>query len=157
MLSQLPEAADTGLIWSVLMHDIAKPVTASRDDDGCIRLAMKTGTDMARAILNRLRFPNAEIGTVTSCVRYHMQLKDAREMRTATLRKLFLRSVFATELELHRLDCLSSSGRLIILNSCRQSSVSKSTGAAAAAARRQRPDCACKRPARVRGVVEGGA
>ncbi len=114
MLSQLPEDADTGLIWSVLMHDIAKPVTASRDDDGRIRFFghEKTGTDLARAILNRLRFPNVEIDAVTTCVRYHMQLKDAREMRTATLRKLFLRPVFATELELHRLDCLSSSGRL---------------------------------------------
>ena len=49
---------------------------------------------------------------MTTCVRFHMQLKDAREMRAATLRKLFLRSVFATELELHRLDCLSSFGRL---------------------------------------------
>ena len=50
MLSQLPEDADTGLIWSVLMHAIAKPVTASRDDDGRIRfLAMKNQTDLARA------------------------------------------------------------------------------------------------------------
>ena len=114
MLNQLPEDADTALIWSVLMHDIAKPVTMSRDGDGRIRFFghEKIGADMARDILNRLRFPKVEIDAVTTCVRFHMQLKDAREMRTATLRKLFLRPVFATELELHRLDCLSSSGRL---------------------------------------------
>ena len=44
--------------------------------------------------------------------RHHMQLKDAQQMRTATLRKLFFRPVFEMELSLHRLDCLASSGQL---------------------------------------------
>ena len=114
MLSKLPEDADTGLVWSVLMHDIAKPETFSRDDDGLIRFFGhdKIGTDMARAILNRLRFPKVEVDAVTTCVRHHMQLKDAQQMRTATLRKLFFRPVFEMELSLHRLDCLASSGQL---------------------------------------------
>ena len=114
MLSQLPETVSIELSWSVLMHDIAKPVTFSCDDDGRIRFFghEKIGEDMARAILNRLRFTNAEVAAVTTCVRYHMQMKDAQQMRTATLRKLFLRPTFPIELELHRLDCLSSSGRL---------------------------------------------
>ena len=114
MLSQLPDTASIELSWSVLMHDIAKPVTFSCDDDGRIRFFghEKIGVDMARAILKRLRFANAEVAAVTTCVRHHMQMKDAQQMRTATLRKVFLRPTFPTELELHRLDCLSSSGRL---------------------------------------------
>ena len=62
--------------------------------------------------MKRLRFPKKVIDAVAGCVRHHMQLKDAQRMRTATLRKLFLRPYFMTELELHRIDCLCSSGNL---------------------------------------------
>jgi poly(A) polymerase len=41
-----------------------------------------------------------------------MQLKDAQQMRRATLRKLFLRPTLPVELALHRLDRLASTGRL---------------------------------------------
>ena len=113
MLSHLPADAGTTLIWSVLMHDIAKPATLSRDG-GRIRFLghEKVGATMALEIMNRLRFPKAESAAVKTCVRHHMQLKDAQEMRPATLRKLFLRPTFPVELALHRLDSLASSGKL---------------------------------------------
>ena len=41
-----------------------------------------------------------------------MQFKDVLQMRRSTLRRILLRSTFPTELELHRLDCLGSHGRL---------------------------------------------
>jgi poly(A) polymerase len=41
-----------------------------------------------------------------------MQFKDALQMRKSTLRRLLLRPTFPLELELHRLDCLGSHGRL---------------------------------------------
>jgi poly(A) polymerase len=41
-----------------------------------------------------------------------MQFKDARQMRQSTLRRLLMRPTFPLELELHRLDCLGSHGRL---------------------------------------------
>ncbi len=113
MLSHLPADAGTTLIWSVLMHDIAKPATLSRDG-GRIRFLghEKVGATMALEIMNRLRFPKAESAAVKTCVRHHMQLKDAQQMRPATLRKLFLRPTFPVELALHRLDSLASSGKL---------------------------------------------
>ena len=113
MLSHLPADAGTPLIWSVLMHDIAKPATLSRDG-GRIRFLghEKVGATMALEIMNRLRFPKAESAAVKTCVRHHMQLKDAQQMRPATLRKLFLRPTFPVELALHRLDSLASSGKL---------------------------------------------
>ena len=114
MLSKLTVTASTELIWSVLMHDIGKPATFSRDGNGKIRFFSheKKGEDIARRVMRRLRFPKNSIDVVATCVRYHMQLKDAKNMRIATLRKLFLRPYFMTELELHRIDCLCSSGRL---------------------------------------------
>ena len=113
MLSQLPADAGTTLIWSVLMHDIAKPATLRRDE-GRIRFLghEKVGAVMTLEIMNRLRFPKAESATVRTCVRHHMQLKDAQQMRPTTLRKLFLRPTFPVELALHRLDSLASTGKL---------------------------------------------
>jgi poly(A) polymerase len=69
---------------------------------------------MAEEILTRLRFPRIQIETVTEVVRHHMQFKDAPRMRPATLRRMLLRETFPLELELHRLDCLGSHGRLDI-------------------------------------------
>ena len=100
---------------AVLLHDIAKPVTASRDAaSGSIHFYghERIGADMAKEILERLRFPRKQIEEIVKAVRYHMQFKDAPDMRKSTLRRLLLRPTFPLELELHRLDCLGSHGRL---------------------------------------------
>ncbi len=117
MLHHLPANADPSLPWAVLLHDVAKPVTTSRDaDTGEIHFFAheKVGAEMSEAILERLRFPRKQIEQVVQAVRYHMQFKDAREMRKSTLRRLLLRPTFPLELELHRLDCLGSHNRLDI-------------------------------------------
>ena len=115
MLAQLLPDADPLLSWAVLMHDIAKPLTASRDEQtGSIHFYEheKIGADLAEKILARLRFPNGQIETVVAAVRHHMQFKDALKMRKSTLRRLLLRETFPLELALHRLDCLGSHRRL---------------------------------------------
>ena len=114
MLSKLTVTASIELIWSVLMHDLGKPATFSRDGNGQIGFFghEKKGEDITRRVMSRLRFPKNTIDVVVTCVRSHIQLKDAQNMRIATLRKLFLRHHFMTELELYRIDCLCSSGRL---------------------------------------------
>ena len=43
-----------------------------------------------------------------------MRFKDAPEMRKATLRRMLMQPSFRMELELHRLDCLGSHGRLAV-------------------------------------------
>jgi poly(A) polymerase len=62
--------------------------------------------------LTRLRFPKKQIEEIVACVRQHMQFKDVKQMRKATLRRLLMRKTFPLELELHRLDCLGSHGDL---------------------------------------------
>ena len=49
---------------------------------------------------------------IATTVLHHMQFKDARQMRKATLRRMLLRETFPLELQLHRLDCLGSHRRL---------------------------------------------
>jgi tRNA nucleotidyltransferase/poly(A) polymerase len=117
MLSQLPPKSDPSLSWAVLLHDVAKPVTASKDaSTGSIHFYghERIGADMAKRILERLRFPRIQIEDVCHAVRYHMQFKDVPQMRKSTLRRLLLRPTFPLELELHRLDCLGCHGHLDI-------------------------------------------
>lgn len=115
MLEHLPKDPDPLLPWAVLMHDVAKPVTASHDPQTGSRHFYgheKIGAQMAEGILERLRFPRKQIEAVAEAVRYHMQFKDARAMRKSTLRRMLMRPTFALELQLHRLDCLGSHGQL---------------------------------------------
>ncbi|MEI9961727.1 MAG: CCA tRNA nucleotidyltransferase [Limisphaerales bacterium] len=115
MLEKLPPDAPPSLSWMVLLHDIAKPVTASRDEvTGKIHFYEheKIGAMMAEEILRRLRFSNQQIEEIVTGVRHHMQFKDVKQMRKATLRRMLLRETFPLELELHRLDCLGSHGML---------------------------------------------
>jgi poly(A) polymerase len=117
MLQHLPAGTDPSLAWAVLLHDIAKPITASRDEaGGSIHFYghERIGAEMAEQILQRLRFPKKQIDEIVQAVRCHMQFKDAPEMRKATLRRMLLRPTFPLEMELHRLDCLGSHGLLDI-------------------------------------------
>jgi poly(A) polymerase len=115
MLEKLPPSAPESLPWAAILHDIGKPVTAERDPQtGAIHFYEheKIGAALAEKILQRLRFPKKQIEEIVACVRQHMQFKDVKQMRKATLRRLLLRETFPLELELHRLDCLGSHGQL---------------------------------------------
>ncbi len=115
MLELLPETAGPRLPWAVILHDVAKPVTASRDPvRGSIHFYghEKAGAEMAHSILERLRFSRQEIDEITAVVRHHMQFKDAAQMRQATRRRIIMRPSYPLERELHRLDCLGSHGDL---------------------------------------------
>jgi poly(A) polymerase len=114
MLVKLPADAPPALPWAVLLHDIAKPVTAARQADGSIRFYEHEaiGARMAEEILERLRFPRRQIDEVVAAVRHHMQYLGVSLMRKSTLRRMILRPTFPLELELHRLDCLGSNGKM---------------------------------------------
>jgi poly(A) polymerase len=115
MLEKLPPGAPESLPWAVILHDIGKPPTSLRDAaTGKIHFYEheKVGAVLAEKILQRLRFPKKQIEEIVACVRQHMQFKDVKQMRKATLRRLLLRETFPLELELHRLDCLGSHGDL---------------------------------------------
>jgi len=119
MLKKMPPDADPLLPWAILMHDIAKPVTASRDEKtGSIHFYEheRIGAEMTERILDSLRFPRKQIDDVVQAVRCHMQFKDALQMRKSTLRRLLMRPTFPLELQLHLVDCLGSHGRLDVYN-----------------------------------------
>jgi len=112
MLGMLPREADLALVWATLLHDIAKPETLSRDEDGRIRFNGhdKVGAERAEEILRRLRYPNDLIEQVVEMVGQHMAFMNVQKMRTAKLKRFMARPTFPLELELHRVDCASSNG-----------------------------------------------
>src|SRR6184192_3815899 len=114
MLQLLPEEVSVPLVFAVLFHDVAKPVTATVDKTGRIRFNEhdRIGAEMTDAVMRRLRFSGAEIDATVEMVRQHMVFKDTPKMRVAKLKRFMVRPTFEEELELHRVDCMSSHGML---------------------------------------------
>lgn len=114
MLDAMPPNPSLRLALSVLLHDVGKPPTAQLVTlpDGTPRWRFEShaavGADMARTILERLRAPNALVDDVCAIIAGHMRLADAPKMRASKLRRLLGSPLFEDELELHRLDCISS-------------------------------------------------
>lgn len=106
------------LAYAVLLHDVGKPATqrVTTDAQGRERIRFDghapAGADLAVAILKRLRASNDLVDTVAHCVRDHMRFLEIQKMRTSKLRALVAAPTFKVELELHRLDCLASHGKL---------------------------------------------
>jgi poly(A) polymerase len=114
MLELLPADVSTALVFSVLFHDIGKPPTFAVDETGRIRFNGhdKVGAEMARGILERLRFPREESEAIVEAVEQHMVFKDVQQMRVAKLKRFMARAHFDDELALHKVDCASSHGAL---------------------------------------------
>jgi len=110
MLQFLPEKVSVPLVFSVLLHDVAKPRTATVDETGRIRFSGhdRIGAEMTEKIMRRLRFSGAEIDATVEMVRQHMVFKDVPKMREAKLKRFMARPTFDDELELHRVDCEGS-------------------------------------------------
>ena len=115
MIALLPPIeVSVPLVFSVLLHDIAKPPTRTVDPDGRIRFNGhdKLGAEMTAVIMERLRFSRAEIDATVEAVDQHMVFKDVQKMRVAKLKRFMARPNFEDEMELHRVDCTSSHGYL---------------------------------------------
>lgn len=118
MWAAMPRERSPEFAMAVLLHDVGKPPTAKlgRSSDGSVRVRFdghdRVGAAMTETILRRLRCSNVFIQTVAHIVRNHMRFMHVREMRRAKLRTWVATPTFELELELHRLDCLASSGDL---------------------------------------------
>ena len=117
MLDEVKERTPA-LLYAVLFHDVGKPPTFRRTTtpEGTERIRFdghdRVGAEMTESIMQRLRFSNEMIETVSHCVRNHMRFISVPEMRNSTLRQLVGAPTFPIEIELHRVDCKSSHGDL---------------------------------------------
>jgi len=106
------------LIWSILLHDIGKPATyaVGTDKQGASRIQFRghaeLGSEMGMQIMRRFKCSNDDIDAVYAAVRNHMRFIAVPDMKNSTLRKWVGSPTFPLELELHRIDCTSSHGKL---------------------------------------------
>lgn len=119
MLDKLQNPTVT-LALGTLLHDIGKPATFERSPDrirfnGHVEVGMK----MAEAICRRLRYPGEVTEQVLALVANHMRFIHVPEMRQSTLKKFLRMPHFEEHLELHRLDCLGSHGKLRLYDMAR--------------------------------------
>jgi putative nucleotidyltransferase with HDIG domain len=96
------------LALGVLLHDVGKPPTFRVAERIRFDGHVEEGVRMAGEILTRLRFSSDEITQVEALVGNHMRFKDVPRMRESTLKRFLRLNRFTEQLELHRLDCLSS-------------------------------------------------
>ena len=113
MLDDLPSEPGIVLAFAVLLHDVGKPPTFTRAPD---RIRFNdhdiAGQALAETILRRLRFSNDQIEQIALCVGGHMRFQHVQAMRQSKLKRLLARPTFPVELELHRIDCQASHGKL---------------------------------------------
>ncbi len=118
MLDLAPAPRSPQLVWAVLLHDIGKPraLVVETQSDGA--LAYRTpchaaiGAEMVPEILRRFKESRELMTCVREAVANHMKFMELPKMRPATARQFLGRSTIPLELELHRLDCLSSHAKL---------------------------------------------
>src|ERR1041385_3953344 len=111
LLEQLQKPTVT-LALGALLHDVGKPPTFRVAERIRFDGHVEKGVEMTEEILTRLRFSNEQIRQVTALVGNHMRFKDAPQMKMSTLKRFLRLERFPEHLELHRLDCISSHGRL---------------------------------------------
>ncbi len=116
MLQELPTGTSPTLAWGVLLHDVGKPPTFRSAEVTGDRIRfdghVEVGVPMAEAICKRLRFSSEDTEQVKALVANHMKFKDVSQMRESTLKRFVRQPRFAEHLELHRLDCGASHGKL---------------------------------------------
>jgi len=112
LMDQLRNPSVT-LAFGALLHDVGKPPTFS-DEGNRIHFYNhpNVGAQIARQMLTRLRFSNQEIEDIVSCVDNHMKFANVKEMRIGKLKQFVARENFPVELEMHKIDCLASHGKL---------------------------------------------
>lgn len=103
--------AEKTLRLTMLLHDVAKPKMKSVDDTGRAHFKKHDleGTQMAKAILRRLKFDNDTINKVTKLVAYHDYRMEAEPRLVRRAMNRIGEDLFAEYLEVRMADTLAQS------------------------------------------------
>ncbi|MBV9743363.1 MAG: CCA tRNA nucleotidyltransferase [Acidobacteriia bacterium] len=100
------------LAFGALLHDVGKPPTFRVAERIRFDGHVEAGVALAHGILSRLRFSREDEEQIEALVANHMRFTDVHRMKESTLKRFLRLPKFEEHLELHRLDCLASHGRL---------------------------------------------
>ena len=120
MFSHMKENPSKELAFGVLLHDVGKPSTFTREDRIRFNSHAKAGVEIAEEILTRLRFSNDEKKKILDLVGNHMRFMNVKQMKTSKLKRFLRNPWFEDHMELHRLDCIASHGGLDNYHFCRK-------------------------------------
>jgi poly(A) polymerase len=112
MMLDLVQTPSPTLAMGVLLHDVGKPPTFRIAERIRFDGHVEAGVEIARGILDRLRFSRTETEEILALVANHMRFKDITHMKPSTLKRFLRLPDFHEHLELHRVDCLASNGNL---------------------------------------------
>lgn len=108
-LKSLPKDAPLHLSWAVLLHDIAKPQTLIKEDGKIIfHDHAQISAEVAKKILERLKFSRVEINDICWLIENHMKIGDIDKMRPGKAYEFLLDSKFSDLIELARSDALGT-------------------------------------------------
>ena len=100
------------LAAGALLHDVGKPPTFRVADRIRFDGHVEEGVRLAHGILTRLRFSGEQTEQIEALIANHMRFMHTGQMRESTMKRFLRMDNFIEHLELHRLDCLSSTGKL---------------------------------------------
>ena len=77
------------LLWSVILHDVGKKETFSRDEKGIHFYSHEVaGAELAEKIMMRLKFSNESIAKIKKAILNHMRFANVPDMRSAKVLKM---------------------------------------------------------------------
>jgi poly(A) polymerase len=100
------------LALGVLLHDVGKPRTFTVRERIRFDSHVEVGAKMAEEICKKLRISARDTERVVELVRHHLRFKDFPRMKRSTQIRFLRMDGFPEHLELHRLDCFASHGKL---------------------------------------------
>jgi tRNA nucleotidyltransferase/poly(A) polymerase len=106
------DSPGAALAFGLLLHDVGKPSTFEDLDRIRFNRHAKVGKEIANAVCRRLRFSNDDRKRIVGLVADHMRFLDVQKMKRAKLRRFLSKPGFEDDLELHRIDCEASHGKL---------------------------------------------
>ncbi len=114
-LEKLPENPPIILALGVLLHDVGKKFSFTVEERIKFPKHEAVGAEIAKNILERLRFSKNEIESVCWLIKNHMCLIQFPQMRESTKKRLFMHPLFPYLIELVRIDILASHGDISLL------------------------------------------
>lgn len=113
MLKHMPRG-DLKLAWAVLLHDVGKPEVyrRSREKSSAFYAHEAIGAKMTEKIMKRFKMSVRFRNDIVSAVAGHMTFMNTPRMKKSTWRKMIGGDNFKLELELQRIDCISSHGKM---------------------------------------------
>lgn len=112
----LLNAPSPTLAMAVLLHDAGKPPTQTFEDRIRFNNHDKAGARIAETLCRRLRMSREQTEQIAWTIEHHMRVSLLPGMRESKRIRLLRQPHFPELLELARVDCLASHGRLDIID-----------------------------------------